>query len=133
MGIDQITYLEVHDAIKLHVLLMRRVGETRFGVFDRALVESALSRPKHAAAFEDADVVGQAATLLYGLIRSHPWVGGNKRTGSFLTNVFLKRNGVKLVAKTKDLVDLCLKIESRQISVMSIENWMRMHVNIIED
>lgn len=90
MATKEIVYLTVHEAVKFHVLYMRRVGETRFGVFDKALVESAINRPRHAAALEGADLVRQAATLLFGLIKNHRWQGGNKRTATFLMTVFLK-------------------------------------------
>lgn len=88
MATDEPVYLTVQGAVKLHVLYMRQVGETRFGVFDKNFVESAINRPIHAAAFEDADLTRQAATLLFGLIKDHPWEGGNKRTATFLTRVF---------------------------------------------
>jgi death-on-curing family protein len=91
---------------------MRKVGETRIGVFDKTLVESALARPRQAFEYENANLTRQASTLLFGLIKNHPWQGGNKRTATFLTNIFLKRNGFKLSAETGDLIELCLNIEA---------------------
>jgi death-on-curing protein len=75
-------YLTYAEAVLIHVVSMRRLGEARFGVADRALVESALARPPHAAVYENADLVRQAATLCFGLIKNHPWLGGNKRTAT---------------------------------------------------
>lgn len=91
---------------------MRRLGETRIGVFDKNLVDSALARPKHAAEYENADIYRQSATLCFGLIKNHPWQGGNKRTATFLTYLFLKRNGYKILADTNELIELCLNIEA---------------------
>ncbi|MCY7348400.1 MAG: type II toxin-antitoxin system death-on-curing family toxin [Pyrinomonadaceae bacterium] len=125
MATENFVYLTVAEAVKFHVLYMRRVGETRFGVFDKRLVESALMRPQHAADYENADVYRQAATMLFGLIKSHPWEGGNKRTATFLTNLFLKRNGYKIIAPTIGLIELCLKIESNDWKVDEIEGWLR--------
>jgi prophage maintenance system killer protein len=51
---------------------MRYFGESHFGVDGRALIESALARPKHAATYENADLARQAATLCFGLIKNHP-------------------------------------------------------------
>lgn len=104
---------------------MRRVGETRFGVFDKALVESAINRPRHAAALEGADLLRQAATLLFGLIKNHPWEGGNKRTATFLMTVFLKRNGLKLKIRSDEIIDTCLKVERDEWSTDEIEAWLR--------
>lgn len=102
MATEKFFYLTVAEAVKFHVLYMRKIGETRFGVFDRKLIESALARPQHAAKYENADLIRQAATLCFGLIKNHPLEGGNKRTATFLTNLFLKRNGWKLETATSD-------------------------------
>src|SRR5262245_65761186 len=90
----------VHIHIKLlwseseiHFKLMRLEGETRFGVFERHLIESALSRPRPAAIYESADLVRQAATLCFGMIKNHPWIGGNQRTATAILDDVLFRNG----------------------------------------
>jgi death-on-curing family protein len=88
LATEPVRYLSYVEAVTLHILLMRRLGETRFGAFDRTLVESALARPQHAAIYEGADLIRQAATLCYGLIKNHPWVGGNKRTATILVDRF---------------------------------------------
>lgn len=131
MATDDFAYLTVAEAVKFHVLYMRRVGETRFGVFDKSLVESALARPRHAATYENADIHRQASTLLLGLIKNHLWEGGNKRTATFLTNLFLKRNGYKIVAPTNELIELCLNVEADVWKLDEIENWLRSKVKNI--
>jgi len=88
-----IEYVSFADAVYIHFKLMRLEGETRFGVFERRLVESALARPRQAAAYESADLARQAATLCFGLIKNHPWVGGAKRTATAIVDEFLFRNG----------------------------------------
>ncbi len=79
--------------------------------------------------FENVDLIRQAASLLYGLIKNHPWEGGNKRTATFLTTVFLKRNGSRFFAKTEELVEVCLKIESDELKVDEIDTWLRSRVS----
>ena len=107
---------------------MRKVSETRFGVFDRNLIESALSRPQNTAIYESADIIRQASTFVFGLIKSHPWEGGNKRTATFLMNIFLKRNGYQLQTKTLEIVEMALAIENDTWKVDEIENWLRQRV-----
>jgi death-on-curing protein len=128
LATEDFVYLTVQEAVKFHVLYMRKLGETRFGVFDRNLIESALARPKHAATYENADIIHQCATLLYGLIKNHPWEGGNKRIATFLTNLFLKRNGWRLETSTSEIVELVLAVESDKWKVTEIENWLRPRV-----
>ncbi|HEX5083884.1 MAG TPA: type II toxin-antitoxin system death-on-curing family toxin [Blastocatellia bacterium] len=124
-------YITYPEAVWIHIQLMRLEGEIRYGVFDRELIESALARPRQAAAYEDADVIRQAATLFYGLIKSHPWVGGNKRTATAIVNIFLKRNSFKLTSVTKDNVELSLAVEADQWKVDEIEVWLRQHTEAI--
>ncbi len=111
---------------------MKLWGETRFGVESRDLIESALARPKHAAIYENADLTRQAATLVFGLIKNHPWTGGNKRTASFLMEEFLFRNGFELTATSKDLYEMTLAVESDAWKVDEIENWLRGRIERIK-
>lgn len=129
MATEGVVYLSYAEAVLAHIELMRYLGEARYGVFDRSLVESALGRPRQAAAYESADLTAQAATLLYGLIRNHPWVGGNKRTATALTQLFLRRNGAKITAAVGDLVELVLAVESGEWRPAEIENWLSAHVS----
>jgi death on curing protein len=128
MEIDYIEYLET---VEIHFELMLHYGETRIGVFDKTLIESALARPQHAAIYENADIIRQAATLLFGLIKNHPWNGGNKRTATALTDSFLYRNGYDLIYGTEEIIELVLAVESDKWKVDEIENWLRERVGKI--
>lgn len=131
MTAENIAYIDYIEAVDLHFALMKIWGETRFGVDSRDLIESALARPKHAAIYENADLVRQAATLVFGLIKNHPWTGGNKRTASFLMEEFLYRNGFDLTATSKDLYEMCLSVESDAWKVDEIENWLRERIKVL--
>ena len=131
MAIEKTLYLSVHEAIKFHVFLMREWDENRFGIDHRDLLDSALNRPKQAANFENADLIRQAATLCFGLVKNHPWFGGNKRTATFLTAIFLERNGFELTASDKEIYQMVLKVEADVWKVDEIENWLREKVEKI--
>ena len=75
MATEPTAYLTYAESVGEHIVLMRRLGEPRHGVFDRALLQSALARPRQAAAYGQADLPAQAATLCFGLIKNHPFVG----------------------------------------------------------
>src|SRR5207245_8355152 len=96
------------------------LGETYFGVFDRTLVESALARPRHAATFEGADLIRQAATLCFGLIKNHPWLGGNKRTATILVDRFLHLNGMELRTTVNETVEMALAVEADRWDIDAI-------------
>ena len=129
MATEETSYLDVKDAITLHILLMRRWREVRFGVDRRDLLESALARPRQTANYENADLIRQAATLCFGLIKNHPWLGGNKRTASFLMETFLGMNGVELLLATDaEIVAMVLAVEANAWKVDEIESWLRKRV-----
>lgn len=125
MTAESVRYIDYLEAVDLHFTLMKLWGETRFGVDSRDLIESALARPRHAATYEDADLIRQAATLVFGLIKNHPWTGGNKRTASFLMEEFLFRNATKLTASSRELFEMSLAVEGGNWNVDNIESWLR--------
>ena len=61
--------------VDLHVYLMRDVWkETYFGPARSELLMSALARPLHAACYEQADGIRQAAYLFHGIMMNHGFV-----------------------------------------------------------
>jgi death on curing protein len=128
LATEEIRYLSYPEAVLTHIEVMRILGELRYGVADRTLVESALARAPQAAAYENADVIRQAATMCFGLIKNHPWFGGNKRTATVLMSLFLKLNGYRLMSTTSDNITMCLAIESDRWKVDELEAWLRTHV-----
>ena len=128
MATEEILYIEYAEAVALHFEIMFNFGETRIGVAEPNLIESALARPKHAAVYEDADIIRQAATLFFGLIKNHPWHGGNKRTATALTDSFLHRNGYDLQTVLSEIIELSLNVEADVWKVDEIENWLRANI-----
>ena len=81
MEIEETKYLSYADAVFIHIRLMRICGEIHFGVFDRALIESALTRPQQSAAYENSDIIRQAATSLLW-INQKSSMGGRQQANS---------------------------------------------------
>lgn len=123
-----IRYIDFSDAVIIHFRLMKRAGEVRFGIDSRHLIESALARPQQTALYEDADIVRQAASLYFGLIKNHPWLGGNKRTATAIVDEFLFRNHHEIETQVADVVALVMAIESDRSGIDEIERWLRARV-----
>ena len=120
-------YLTYPEAVGEHFALMWAHSEVRYGVFDRSLIESALARPQQAANYENADLYAQAATLCFGLIKNHPWIGGNKRTATHLTDCFLQRNDYEIVCTNANLLELVYAIEANEWDIARITVWIQQH------
>ena len=125
-------YIDYVLAVDLHFALMEYWGETRFGIDDRFLLESSLARPKQTAAYEETDILRQAASLCFGLIKNHPWTGGNKRTATFLMDFFLEKNGFRNTATSPEIYEMSLAVESNSWTVDEIERWLREKVISLE-
>lgn len=121
-------YISIDEAVWSHFELMWSWDETRFGIDQIDLVESALSRPKFAAQYENSDLIEQAATLCYGLIKNHPWRGGNKRTATHLMELFLSLNGIELSYEVEEMLVLALSVEADDWRIHEIDQWLRGHL-----
>ncbi len=113
-------YIDYVLAVDLHFALMEYWGETRFGIDDRFLLESSLARPKQTAAYDHADIIRHAASLCFGLIKNHPWTGGNKRTATFLTDFFLIKNGFQVSSTSLEMYKMSLAVEANSWKVDEI-------------
>lgn len=132
MAIEEIVYLSYEEAVLIHLSLMKKLGEIRCGVDQRDLIESALARPKHASVYENADVIRQAPTLCLGLVKNHPWTGGNKRAAATLMRRFLELNGYQKNWTIAEQIERVLAVESDHWKVDEIESWLRNHTKKIE-
>ncbi len=108
-------YLTPEQVLFLHARLIEETGGSH-GVRDVGLLESAVARPQ--ATFEGQDLYSnlytKAAALMDSLIRNHPFVDGNKRTGIAAAALFLRQNGRRLTATNQELEAFTLHVaESR--------------------
>ncbi len=91
-------WLDERDALAIHDRSLLLHGGAA-GLRDRGLLASALARPRQLEAYgETVDVVELAAAYTAGLVRNHPFVDGNKRTGFVVGIVFLELNGARFTA-----------------------------------
>jgi death-on-curing protein len=85
------------------------------GVRDIGMLESALARPLNKAAYGEVDLFELAAAYLFGIVKNHPFVDGNKRTALAAADVFLADNGFSLEADKDDLYQLVLLVAAGNI------------------
>ena len=94
-------WIEEDDVLALHDRLLMFHGGA-VGLRDKALLQSALARPKQLASYgNDMDVIDVAAAYTAGIVKNHPFTDGNKRTGFVVGILFLELNG-KRFAATED-------------------------------
>ncbi len=105
-------WIDEQDALTLHDRLLALHGGAA-GVRDDSLLKSALARPRqHFAYAEDAGIVQLAAIYTAGIVRNHPFVDGNKRTGFVVGILFLELNGFAFTASEEEAAQAVLALAS---------------------
>jgi death-on-curing protein len=125
-------YLTLADVVALHAEVMERLGQGANPLRDEGALASAISRPRMAAHYEDADVVRQAALLAVGISQAQAFLDGNKRTAFAVLFLFLSGNGSGFVG---DSVQLGRQLEivaerggDRAAAEDAFEAWLRARV-----
>lgn len=118
-------WIDVRDALALHERLLALHGGAA-GLRDRALLESALARPRQLRAYADApDRIGLAAAYTTGLVRNHPFIDGNKRVGFVVGVLFLELNGYRFTASEADAAQAVLELAAGALDEAGYANFLR--------
>jgi death on curing protein len=107
----------------LHEQSLAEHGGTA-GIRDEGLLDSALGKPMNLFAYGDPAIHDLAASYVYGLVKNHPFLDGNKRTG-FVTGVlFLALNGYKLIASEADAAIRTLALAAGEMTEKAYAAWL---------
>lgn len=117
--------IEVVHAI--HNALLAEHGGAA-GVRDEALLASALARPQNLLAYEDPSLFDLAASYIFGIVRNHPFVDGNKRTGLMVGYTFLHRNGYELNAPEPEAVVMIRDVAAGELGEPELAAWIGANV-----
>ena len=112
----RVEFLTLDEILSLHADQIARYGGSAL-VRDVGLLQSALGMPAATVGREllHASLDEQAAAYLFYLVKNHPFVDGNKRTGLVAMLVFLGLNGQRLEAPDDELTDLVLGVAAGRI------------------
>jgi death-on-curing protein len=118
-------WIETRDALAIHDRLLALHGGG-VGVRDQGLLESARARPRQHYAYANVpDVVEMAALYAAGIVRNHPFVDGNKRTGFVTGILFLELNGFDLKASEEDATQAVLGLAAGSLDEAGYVAWLR--------
>ena len=120
----QPVWLQTRLVLALHDMLIAEHGGSR-GVRDAGLVDAAVSRPVNRFSYGDPDLPALAAAYAAGIIKNHPFIDGNKRTGFAAAATFLDRNGLELTASEAEATRMTLDLASGTVSEEEYAAWLR--------
>jgi death-on-curing protein len=129
-------WIDERDALALHDRLLALEGGAA-GLRDKGLLQSALARkatrkatrPRQLRAYGDKpDVIQMAAAYTAGIVRDHPFIDGNKRTGFVVGVLFLELNGYRFLASEEDAAQAVLSLAAGRLKEAAFAEWMRGNV-----
>ncbi len=99
------------------------------GLRDESLLDSAPARPQFTWRYEDPspDLATLAASLAFGIIKNHPFIDGNKRTGYVVCRLFLQINGHDIVATQDEKYITFYGVAAGDVSEDALATWLRDH------
>jgi death-on-curing protein len=118
-------WIEERDALAIHDRLLALHGGST-GLRGRGLLQSALARPRQHHAYADkSDIVEMAALYTAGIVRNHPFVDGNKRTGFVIGVLFLELHGFDFEASEADATQAVMALAAGTLDEGGYTAWLR--------
>ncbi len=124
-------WIDERDTLTLHDRLLALHGGAA-GVRDDALLKSALARPQQIDAYADApDLIDFAAAYTVGIVRNHPFIDGNKRTGFVVGILFLELNGYRFTASEEDAAQAVLGLAASTLDEQGYAAFLRANASFL--
>ena len=117
-------WLERRVVIAIHEIQLAEHGGG-VGLRDPGLLESALARPLNRAGYGEPDVAELGALYALGIIRNHPFIDGNKRTGFAALFAFLSFNGMEFDPPEVEATMTILSLAAGELSDEDFIAWVR--------
>ena len=92
------------------------------GILNESNIRSALARPYHGY---HHFIHEKATALVHGIVSSHGFVDGNKRTALYLVELMLRRSGYELVEDDIAIADTITSVAAGQMDYEALAQWFR--------
>lgn len=129
MSRRRLVFLGLEEVFAIHAEQVELYGGSQ-GVRDLGLLESALGAPEASFGGEllHPTVPEMAAAYLFHLVKIHPFVDGNKRTGLAVALGFLGMNGHWVEASEDEVVELVLGVAEGRVPKAEVAEFIRQHL-----
>ena len=116
-------WVEREDCLAMHEKLLERFGGLK-GIRDEGLLESALNKPRHLFSYGKPTVFEMAASYAVGIVKNHPFLDGNKRTGFVAAALFIEANGYLFQATEEEAVLETLALAAGETTEADYAAWL---------
>jgi death-on-curing protein len=109
--------------IGLHEMSLNDHGGSS-GMRDDGMLDSALGKPLNQFAYGNPNLLDLAASYAYGIIKNHPFIDGNKRTGFLVATLMIELNGYRFAADEADAVIRTLALAAGAMTERAYAAWL---------
>ena len=119
-------FLSLAEVLEIHRDQIERYGG-HTGIRDLGLLQSALAMPAagFGGTYLHGDLIEMSAAYFFHIVQNHPFIDGNKRTGTVAAIVFLSLNGIELEADETQLEKLVFDVAKGKAGKNTIADFLR--------
>jgi len=125
--------INIEIVLSVHKVLIKKYGGSD-GVRDKKLLNSAISRPYQT--FEGKELYEtteeKAAALIESIVKNHPFLDGNKRTGYAMMRLVLMTDRKNIDASQEEKYEFVTQIASGKIHYEEIRDWIKEKIEILK-
>ncbi|RRB02618.1 type II toxin-antitoxin system death-on-curing family toxin [Larkinella rosea] len=118
--------ISADEVLLIHRRLIEVFGGSD-GVRDESIMLSAIARPY--SGFGDTEFyptpVEKAAAIIESIVKNHPFVDGNKRTGYVLMEIILRTNNLFISASQQERYSFVIQIATGELDYDGIVSWIK--------
>lgn len=117
-------WISQEECLAFHSMLVANFGGAD-GIGDEGKLLAALERPKNQYHYEEADILKLAATYASGIVKSHPFLDGNKRNALMVCQIFIESNGHRFNATEEEAAVQILALANSRLSDEELTAWLK--------
>jgi death-on-curing protein len=128
--VNEPAWIDERVALAIHTRLLAYFGGAP-GLRDQGLLQSALARPRQQFSYaQTPNIIEMAASYTVGIIRNHPFIDGNKRTGLVVGVLFLETNDCRFTAPEEDATRAVLELAAGRLDEKGFVSWLGNQVKV---
>jgi death-on-curing protein len=111
--------------VGLHQILIKKYGGSP-GIRDESALESAVNRPYQTFDGEELykTSIEKAAAIIESIVKNHPFIDGNKRTGYVSMRILLRKDQKDIKAEEEEKYEFVMKIAAGESEFDEIKKWI---------
>ena len=125
----KIYFLTLEEVLEIHSDQLQRYGGGP-GIRDQGLLISALAQPSSSfqGQYLHSSLFHMAAAYLFHIVKNHPFIDGNKRTGVVSSLMFLALNEIEIELSEDEMEKMVLDVASSKMEKDALCHWFEQHV-----